>query len=86
MQGSTLEVLYCARPDVNIGLTFRYHKPIDNTQYVTSPFFKDMLALYALEILLSDHTCDTTTRSRNTRLFMLHILNLSLPSVHRTTA
>ena len=41
-------------------------------QSVTSPFFKDML--YALEILLSDHT---TTRSRNTRL-MLHMLSLSL--------
>ena len=48
-------------------------------QSVTSPFFKDMLALcfgdFALEILLSEHT---TTRSRNTRLFILHILNLSL--------
>ena len=53
---------------------------LDKIRYVTSPFFKDMLALYALEILLSDHTCDTTTRSRNTRLFMLHILNLSLLS------
>ena len=34
-----------------------------------------MLALYALEILLSAHT---TTRNRNNRLFMLHMFNLSL--------
>ena len=50
----------------------------NNIQSVTSHFFKVILALYALEILLSDLTCDITTRSRNTRLFMLHMLNLSL--------
>ena len=38
------------------------HHNNNNIQFVTTPFFEDILALYALEI----------------RLFMLHILNLSL--------
>ena len=62
--------------DLNIRLSIGLTSS-NNNQSVTSPFFKDILALYALEILLSDHTGDTTTRSRNTRL-MLHILNPSL--------
>ena len=54
VQGSNRKHLLSMRGCLHPALV-RYHNN-NNIQFVTTPFFEDILASYALEILLSDHT------------------------------